>query len=105
MIADIANEVAQGEAVTLAAAARLLPGRNGGRVSPNTVLRWILHGCKGLGGHTVRLEGVRVGSAWCTSKGAVNRFVTALSIPTTPPAPPPRSAAKQAGVELERLGL
>lgn len=105
MNADISAEVAAGDGLTLAQAAKLLPGRNGRPVSPGTLFRWATKGVKARDGRTVRLETARVGTAWCTTRGAVSRFVSALSVPVTPQQPSPRSAAAEAGRTLAELGL
>jgi hypothetical protein len=62
--------------LSLADAARRCPrGRNGARVSPSTVLRWILNGVKPIaGGERIRLGGARLGGRWITSVEAIQRF-------------------------------
>ena len=53
---------------------RLLPrGRNGRPVHPQTVLRWVRRGV-----HGVRLEAVKLGGRWVTSRAALNEFIQAL---------------------------
>lgn len=67
-------EIQAGDGLTLAAAGRLFPGHRGGRsVDPSTVFRWLTKGTT-VGGRTVKLEGVRAGSRWLTSRPAVARF-------------------------------
>jgi hypothetical protein len=97
----------------LAVAARLVPpGRNGKQCHLSTLLRWILRGCRGPDGGMVRLEGVRLGDRWVTTRQAIQRFALAL----TPrldgePAPAPRTeghrrrASERAAAELERAGI
>ena len=46
-------------------------------------------------GSRVRLEAVRVGSVGFTSRGAVGRFVAALSCPADGPIPPRPPAARR----------
>lgn len=63
------------EPISLGQAARLLPKRNGKRVSANTVWRWSRHGHRG-----VRLEAERSPSGeWLTSAAAVGRFLDAVT--------------------------
>ncbi len=83
------------DAVGLAEAAQALPGRNGGRVNQSTVQRWIRHGIRRPDGTVVRLEAVRLGRRWITSKQAVARFVAALSPSADPPAPAPAAERRE----------
>lgn len=77
-------------------ACQLLPrGRNSSRPHFATVYRWILDGVKAPDGQLVKLEAVRVGSKWVTSKEALARFIAALT-PTGDASPlPVRSPAKR----------
>lgn len=94
---------------------QLLPrGRNGSRPHLSTVLRWILKGAKAPTGETVRLEAIRLGAKWITSREALARFCSRLTpgLSNAPPAPPtPRSpgararASERAARELERVGI
>lgn len=101
-----AMEIANGEGITLAAAAALLPGRNGLGTHTNTVLRWIYKGAKARDGRLIRLEACRVGSCWTTTKPAIARFLAALSEPPAPPAPA-RMARRLADVDaaLDAAGI
>jgi hypothetical protein len=103
-----------GESVlSLAAAARRFPaGRRGRPVHPATLTRWILAGVRRPGGRRVRLEAVRLGGRWVTSREAIGRFVAALTPepgPTDAPAlrsPTARTrASRRADEELRRRGL
>jgi hypothetical protein len=108
-VLDLTTETA----LPLAAAAKLVPpGRNGKCTHLSTLLRWITRGAKGPTGEVVRLEAVRLGARWLTSREALQRFAERL----TPrldasPAPAPRTprqrarAAAKAGAELERAGI
>jgi hypothetical protein len=61
-------------------ATTLLPaGRGGARPNISTILRWILRGVPGPDGERVRLEGVRIGARWVTSREALQRFGEALT--------------------------
>ena len=93
----------------------LLPrGRNGARAHLSTILRWIQKGAKSPTGEVVRLEAVRLGSKWITSREALARFTQRLtpSLSTTAPAqaaprsPSARSrASERAAQRLEAAGI
>jgi hypothetical protein len=100
--------------IPLEAACRIVPPARGGKKTHlSTLLRWITKGAKGPGGETVRLEAVRLGGRWMTSREALQRFAEALTpaasgattslLPRTPRQR--RAAAERAGRELERLGI
>jgi hypothetical protein len=73
---DIATE----STLTLADAAKLLPSVRMGRpVSFQCILRWVQEGSRGPDGRTVKLEAVRLGGRWITSKEAMQRFAEALT--------------------------
>jgi hypothetical protein len=114
-VPQVLTEIQSGEGLSLSGAGRLFPGHRGGKsVDPSTVFRWVTKGTRATGGCAVKLEAVRVGTRWLTSKGAVARFVFALtsaagtnSIPQSPPSRTPsarRRAAKVAAAKLERMG-
>ncbi len=88
------------------------PGRKGARPTLSCVLRWVLKGLKGPHGRLIRLEAVRLGGRWITSREAIQRFADAL----TPrldgePAPVPRTpcqrrkAAERAERELDEARI
>lgn len=114
-VPQVLAEIQSGEGLSLSAAGRLFPGHRGGAsVDPRTVFRWITRGTRTSGGQTVKLESVRVGGRWLTSRGAVARFVAALTdaaAPTSPAAPPAartptarRTASGRAAEALKRMG-
>jgi hypothetical protein len=105
---DITTE----DTLTLTDACKVLPrGRNGARPQLSTLLRWVLEGVRGLDGRLVRLEAVRLGRKWVTSRQALQRFTTALTsgLENPPTSPPPRTArqrrraSEQADRELEKV--
>jgi hypothetical protein len=106
---DIADEAL----LSLREAAKLLPSARQGRpVSFACVWRWVLHGCRAADGQLVRLEALRLGSRWVTSKEAIQRWAERLTpaVDDKPLSPPPtlkqrRKAAERAEKELERLGV
>lgn len=102
------------EPIPLAIATRFVPpGRNGKRTHISTLLRWILSGVKVPGGHIVKLDALRLGGRWVTSREAIQRFAEALT--PRPDAPVPsqtsRTAAQRrrdsdrAGRELDNIGI
>jgi hypothetical protein len=75
-VLDILNE----SSISLTEVCRTLPkGKRGRQVHLSCVLRWITQGSKAPDGRRVRLEAVRVGGRWITSKEALARFVAALT--------------------------
>jgi hypothetical protein len=99
--------------LSLAQAAPLFPpGRNGARPTIGCFTRWILKGVKGPTGELVRLEAVRLGGKWVTSREAIQRFAERLTprLDDEPPAAPRtpnqrRRASEAAARELEQMGI
>jgi len=94
------------------AAALLPPGRRGARVHLSCVLRWILDGAVGPDGARVKLDGLRVGGRWITSREALQRFAEALTPGQTAKsgapsrAPTTRERANtRAAKRLEAIGI
>jgi Protein of unknown function (DUF1580) len=91
------------------------PGRNGRRTHLSTVLRWVIRGVRATGGSVVRLEAVRLGGRWVTSREAIQRFAERLTpclddgdaAPALAPRTPRqrRKAADKAGDELAKMGI
>lgn len=113
---QVLTEIQAGDGLSLAAAGRLFPGHRGSKsVDPSTVFRWATKGTRTPGGQVVKLEAVRVGGRWLTSRGAVVRFVAALTDAATPtsdtPPPSPRTpaarsrAAGKAVATLRAMGV
>ena len=106
---DITSE----QPIRLEEAARLIgTGRGGRPVHISTVLRWILNGQPRPDGKHVRLEAVRIGGSWRTSREALQRYAESLTprldsepIPTMPAPSKRRREAERTERELERLGL
>jgi hypothetical protein len=99
--------------ISLSAVSATFPGSRGAvRVHPATVTRWILSGVRSPFGDRVRLEAVRVGHRWMTSREAVRRFVmetTAAAMPGDTPSAnrspsSERRAAYRAVRQLEKAG-
>ena len=99
--------------LSLSQAARLLPpGRRGRPVSLSCLLRWVLDGVPGPDGQRVRLEAVRLGARWVTSREALQRFAERLTPqPSTSPPQPPRTpsqrqqASERADRALQAAGI
>jgi hypothetical protein len=100
--------------IPLNAAAKLIPpARNGKRTHLSTILRWITRGAKAPSGERVRLEAVRIGGRWMTSRQALQRFAERLTprldttaASTTPRTPGQRQrAAERAERELDLIGI
>jgi hypothetical protein len=72
--ADSVAKVLSEDVLTLKQAAVELSSICGKRPDKSTIFRWISRGCGG-----VRLDSVRVGRAWLTSKQAITRFIVARS--------------------------
>jgi hypothetical protein len=94
------------------AAAETPPARNGKKTHISTILRWILHGAKAPDGSRVRLEALRLGGRWFTTREAIQRFAAALTPRLGGTAfPCPRSAgarsraSERAEAELRRMGI
>jgi hypothetical protein len=89
------------------AAKRLPPNRRGRPVTLSCVLRWVLDGVR-TRDRKVRLEAVRLGGRWLTSKEAIQRFAEQLTprfedAPAAMPRSPAarRRASERAAKELE----
>jgi hypothetical protein len=99
--------------IPLAAACRLIPpARRGRRTHLSTLLRWIMHGVKAPSGQVVRLEAIRLGNRWHTSRAAIQRFADALTPqPADSRTPAQRTsgqrqrAAERAAAKLASIGM
>jgi hypothetical protein len=105
---DLNNE----QLLSLSQAAKLLPPGRGNRpASLSCVLIWVLNGIKSPSGQIVRLEAIRLGGRWLTSRQALQRFAEAqtprLGIAQTPTRTPAKRqrASERAAKELEILGM
>jgi hypothetical protein len=107
-------DITQEAPLPLAAAARLVPaGRGGKKTHLSTLVRWITQGVRLPDGKVVRLEAVRLGSRWVTSREALQRFAEALTpqldgqaseAATRAPSARQR-ASERAAAELEKVGI
>lgn len=111
----MSNDLLNETLVSLATAARKVPGRGGRPLHPSTIFRWICEGVRTPDGVRLKLEACRIGFSWKTSEQALRRFVDALTAAHSgdaePPRPMPRSpsarrrASERAARELERVGI
>ncbi len=87
---DLAAEIIGGDAITVIEIARQF------HVSPSTVFRWMMRGLPNGRGERVRLQAIRRGKIWLTSRAALQRFLSSLpASPQTPTTPPIRTPAKR----------
>jgi hypothetical protein len=112
------NQVAQEPLVTLNELAKKVPASRGAeRTHVSTLYRWISVGVRAPNGQVVRLEACRVGSKWCSSEAALQRFISALTPdpdltpdadPETPSLRTPtmrERACRRAERALEKIGI
>ena len=94
----MAIDITKEQLITFAGLAKSLPRRRGDRpVHLATIHRWRSRGLKGI-----RLEGVRVGGAWHTSREAFRRFTERLTaLVTSEEVSPPRGADHQSHIEAD----
>jgi hypothetical protein len=88
------------------------PGRGGRPVTLGCVLRWILDGARGPNGERVRLEAIRIGGRWVTSREALQRFAERLTPSLTDAGAPTlrtgtkrQRASDRAAAELAKAGI
>jgi len=87
-----------------------LPGyRNNSHVNSSTIFRWATKGVRTRGGQLIRLEAVRLGTAWKTSLEAVARFSAKLTEAALPaddapaaPTPTPKQRERAAAGASKR---
>jgi hypothetical protein len=66
--------------ISLAEAAALVPSSRGcERTATSTLFRWITVGARARHGGIVKLDGMRLGGRWVTSREALQRFAERLS--------------------------
>lgn len=70
--------------------------------SSKTAVRWMAVGLP-VAGMVIKLEGVRVGTRWKTSREAVARFLNATTTTTAEPPPPPVAARKMSAETVAGL--
>jgi hypothetical protein len=99
--------------LSLTQATHLLPqGRRGAKPTLSCILRWVLKGARSPAGDIVRLEAIRLGGRWVTSREAIQRFAERLTpnlndnqvSPVRTPCKRHR-ASERAAKELEKIGI
>jgi hypothetical protein len=101
------------EVYSFAQATRFVPpARNGKKTHISTLLRWAIKGAKAPNGTIVRLEAMRLGGRWVTSREAIQRFMAALTPrldggdgPCVRTATSRQRASESAQQKLEKLGM
>jgi hypothetical protein len=90
-------DLIQENPISLQEATRSLPpaGRRGGPMHISCLLRWITQGAKAPDGSRVRLEAIRMGGRWITSRQALQRFAEALTPRLVPETAPPSRTERQ----------
>ena len=105
---QVLTEILAGEGLSLSAAARLVPPHRGSGAGsdPSRTFRWIMTGLKTRGGVIVKLEAIRTGGKWTTSRSALGRFFVALSDAAAPIEVKKAVAKKRssASAKLQALG-
>jgi len=108
------SEILKEEKLSIYDAAALFQGRTPGKnLCFSTIWRWILKGAHDVDGNIVRLEAVRLGGRWVTSREAIARFSENLTkgesidsdekkINTSSAE---RKRADQAAKKLKKLGI
>jgi hypothetical protein len=92
------DRILQETIINIHEAATLFPGRDGKKkLNFSTVWRWVLKGLRTNDGRLIRLEAVRLGGRWVTSREAIARFTEALTPKPDddPPGPAPRTPAQR----------
>jgi hypothetical protein len=104
---DISSE----KILPLREAAKLVPSARLGRPCTfQCILRWVLNGTRAPDGQNVKLDALRLGGRWITSREALQRFAESLTPQASPPKPTKTTkqrqrAADKAEAELTRLGI
>ncbi|MFO0806064.1 MAG: DUF1580 domain-containing protein [Gemmataceae bacterium] len=103
------NGILNETVLTLPQACSLYPGTRGAsRKHPATLTRYIRKGCRGAAGVRVKLEAIRDGGRYLTSREALDRFHERLNA-QVPVEPAPTNSAldrmhEATECELEKLG-
>lgn len=69
---DVISRVLTEDVLSIAQTRIEIEKTTGQKPQPSTVIRWMQIGCGGI-----RLDAVRVGSQWVTSRQAIHRFILA----------------------------
>src|SRR5438309_219453 len=97
--------------LSLAQAARIQPpGRAGRPVHISTLVRWITAGSRGPDGATVRLQAVRMGGRWLTTRAWLDDYARRLTPAYGDESPRASSASRtrsteRAARELDHIGI
>jgi hypothetical protein len=75
--------------------AKLVPGRGGKPIDPATVWRWSRVGVRAPDGTMVKLECIKIGGRFCSSREALDRFIAATNEPAHSPTLLSRTPARR----------
>jgi hypothetical protein len=76
---DATVDLTREEAISFEQARLIMPPKRSGKpVHAETIRRWVTVGCQTPAG-PVRLEAVRLGSRWITTREAIGRFMRRLT--------------------------
>jgi hypothetical protein len=85
------------QAISFAEAARALPrGRRGRPVSISCLTRWRINGVRLPSGECIRLEALRLGGRWVTTREAIQRFAERITPNRENSTPESRTPSKRA---------
>lgn len=91
-------EIEAGHGLGMGAAGRILGG-----IDPSSVFRFVTRGTKTADGQLVKLEAIRVGVKWMTSRPAIERYLRRLANPTSMPAAMSKPSHKKRNLSAEKL--
>jgi hypothetical protein len=95
-IPDLAGEIIGGDSITVLGIARQF------NVSPSTAFRWMMRGLPDGRGERIRLQALRRGKIWLTSRASLQRFLSALPASTPAPTSTPIRAPSKRQADCER---
>jgi hypothetical protein len=97
IISVMLPEIEAGHGLGMGAAARIL------HVDPSCTFRMATKGTKTPDGRVVKLEAIRVGVKWTTSRPAIERYLRRLANSTAMPAAMSKPSHKKRNLSAEKL--
>jgi hypothetical protein len=99
-IAALLPEVEAGHGLSMGPAGRVLGG-----IDPSSVFRFVTRGTRTADGRLVKLEAIRIGAKWVTTRPAISRYLRALANPieATPAKPNTPKLSKPSNSSAEKL--
>jgi hypothetical protein len=102
------EEIANGQGLSFSQAARVVPGRGKSGCHPSCIWRWATDGIRLRDGSRLKLESVRLGGRYVTSRGAIKRFLSACNdaetVNTSEATETKQTRAAKASAKLEAMG-